>query len=358
MFTKKIIVISALAAIAFLGSCGNDNDSKVNASDQPIVLSTSPKTNDSNVAHNKVISVNFNKEMKGSTITSSSFSVKKGSSAVAGSITYSEKTVLFTPTAAFDQNTTYTVTLTTAVKSTKGFALSEDYSWKFTTGENSTGMSAVDLKSAAGFVILAKTAISNIPTTSITGDIGLSPAATSYITGFALTNATGYATSVQVTGKIYAADMVTPTSINLTVAVSDMIAAYNDAAGRLNPDFIELNTGNIGGRTLLPGLYKWTNTVTAPSNFVISGSANDVWIFQIAGDLDLSSGVKMTLSGGAKAENIFWQVAGEVSLGTSSDFKGNILSMTSVKLKTASTFTGRIMAQTDVVMDANTVRKL
>jgi hypothetical protein len=95
---------------------------------------------------------------------------------------------------------------------------------------------------------------------------------------------TGYATASQVTGKVYAADMVTPTSVNLTTAVQSMLTAYTDAAGRPSP-FLNLGAGNIGGQTLTPGLYKWGSTVTIPSNITISGSADDVWIFQISGDL-------------------------------------------------------------------------
>jgi hypothetical protein len=110
-----------------------------------------------------------------------------------------------------------------------------------------------------------------------------------------------------VTGKIYAADMADPTPINLTTAVENMITAYNDAAGRPSPDFSELGTGNIGGKTLVPGLYKWTSTVTLPSDVTISGGASDVWIFQIAGDLTMSSAVNVTLNGGAQAKNIFWR---------------------------------------------------
>ena len=117
------------------------------------------------------------------------------------------------------------------------------------------GQQPVDLGAAGNYVILAKTTITNIPNSAITGDLGLSPAATSYITGFALTNATGYATALQVTGKIYAADMASPTGTNLTTAVENMLTAYTDAAGRPTPDFTELYTGNLGGKTLTPGLY-------------------------------------------------------------------------------------------------------
>ena len=81
-----------------------------------------------------------------------------------------------------------------------------------------------------------------------------------------------------------------------------MITAYNDASGRPSPDFLEPGTGNIGGLTLSPGLYKWTSTVTMPTDLVISGSPNDVWIFQISGDLTMSADMNITLTGGAQAK--------------------------------------------------------
>jgi hypothetical protein len=170
-----------------------------------------------------------------------------------------------------------------------------------------------------------------------------------------LTNATGYATSSQVTGKLFAADMVSPTSSNLTTAVENMITAYNDAAGRPTPDFLELATGNIGGRTLTQGLYKWTSTVTLPSDVVISGGANDVWIFQISGDLTVSNGVKITLTGGAQAKNIFWQVAGQATVGTTAHFEGIILSMTGITFQTGASLNGRALAQTAVILDGSTI---
>jgi hypothetical protein len=227
--------------------------------------------------------------------------------------------------------------------------------WNFTTVATSSTLGVVNLGSAGNYVILAKTAISNISTSAITGDLGLSPAATSYITGLSLTNATGYATSAQVTGHVFAADMEAPTGINLTTAVENMITAYNDAAGRPTPDFLELGTGNLGGMTLTPGLYKFTTNVTMPSDVTISGGANDVWIFQISENLLMSNGVHINLIGGAQAKNIFWQVAGQATLGTTSSFKGIILSMTGITLQTGASFQGRALAQTAVVLDGNAV---
>ena len=149
--------------------------------------------------------------------------------------------------------------------------------------------------------------------------------------------------------------MVAPTSSNLTVAVENMITAYDDAAGRPSPNFIELGTGNLGGKTLTPGLYKWTSAVTVPTDVTISGGPNDVWIFQIAGNLTTSAGVKIKLAGGAQAKNIFWQVAGYAIFGTTSHFEGVVLSKTGITFLTGATFNGRALAQTAVILDANRV---
>ena len=213
----------------------------------------------------------------------------------------------------------------------------------------------VNLRTAGNFALLAKTAISTVPASAITGDVGISPAAGSYLTGFNLTDATGYATSPQVTGKLYASDMASPTPSILTTAVSDMETAYTDAAGRVIPDFVELHVGDLGGKTLIPGLYKWGNTVIAPTSFEINGDENSIWIFQIAGDLTISSGINVTLSGGAKAENIFWQVAGEATIGTNAHFEGIILSMTAINFTTGASLNGRALAQSAITLDQNTI---
>lgn len=319
----------------------------------PVVISTSPMNNATGVAITKIITVDFSELIDASTITASTFTLMEGSNLVNGSVTYAGTTATFTPDALLIAGTEYTATLTTGVKDLAEQALEADFAWTFST--TASGLAAVELRSAGNYVILAKTAINNIPTSAITGDMGLSPAATTFITGFALTDATGYATSPQVTGKVYAADMAGPTSTNLTTAVENMITAYNDAAGRPSPDFLELATGNIGGLTLASGLYKWTSTVTMPRDLVISGGPNDVWIFQISGDLSMSAGVNITLNGGAQAKNIFWQVAGEVTIGTTAHFEGIILSMTGITFQTGASMNGRALAQTAVILDANAV---
>jgi hypothetical protein len=159
------------------------------------------------------------------------------------------------------------------------------------------------------------------------------------------------------TGKAYAADYATPTPVNLTTAVSDMQTAYTDAAGRTLPDHTELGSGNIGGLTLASGLYKWSTGVTIPTDVTLSGGPNEVWIFQIAGDLTIAGATSVLLSGGAQARNIFWQVAGGVGvdLGTTSQFEGTILTEAAINLETGASINGRLLAQTAVTLDANTV---
>jgi len=220
------------------------------------------------------------------------------------------------------------------------------------------GPSPVLLGAAGNYVILAESGVSTVPASAIVGDVGLSPAAASFLTGFSITMVgTGSATSPQVTGSLFAADMTAPTSSNLTTAITNMGTAYTDAAGRPTPDFLNLGAGEIGGQTLLPGLYKWTTGVTASSDVTLSGGANDVWIFQIPGTLLVSPAKHILLSGGASAKNIFWQVAGGVNIGTTAHFEGIILSQTSITLGTGASMTGRALAQTAVILDANAVTK-
>ena len=321
----------------------------------PKVNSTDPLNNTIGVIRNKIFAITFSEAMDPLTINASTFTLKQGTNAIAGIVGYSGTTATFTPSIILEAGVTYTATISTGAKDVAGNMLANNTEWSFTTITANSTLGVVNLGTAGNYVVLAKTAINNNPASAITGDMGLSPAATSYITGFALTNATGYATSSQVTGKVFAADMVSPTSDNLTTAVENMLTAYTDAAGRPTPDFLELATGNIGGKTLTPGLYKWTSSVTLPSDVTISGGANDVWIFQISGDLFLSNAVKVTLTGGAQAKNIFWQVAGQATFDTTSHFEGIILSMTGITFKTGASFNGRALAQTAVILDGNVI---
>jgi hypothetical protein len=187
--------------------------------------------------------------------------------------------------------------------------------------------------------------------------MGVSPIASIAMTGFGLVmNSSGqFSKSTLVTGRIYAANYKAPIPSKLTTAVSDMQRAYAGAAGRKSPTATNLGSGNIGGLTLKPGLYKWSSGVTIPTNATLASPSNAVWIFQIAGTLNLSNGTQIFLSGGAQDKNIFWQVAGATTLQTGSVFHGIILDATSVSLKTGAKLNGRALAQTAVTLESNAI---
>ena len=210
----------------------------------------------------------------------------------------------------------------------------------------------VNLGAATPFVILTKTGITDVPSSDITGDVGTSP-----ITGAAIG-----LTCIEVTGTIYSVDAAGPACevINpslLTAAVGDMQTAYTDAAGRAGPDFTELYAGNLSGKTLVPGLYKWSTDVLITTDATLAGPADAVWIFQIAGNLTLGSGAKILLSGAPQARNIFWQVGGGVGvvLGTTAHVEGTILAVKAIHLRTGASLNGRALSQTAVTLDQNTL---
>lgn len=214
----------------------------------------------------------------------------------------------------------------------------------------------VGLGAAGGFAILAKSGISTVPQSAVTGNIGVSPIARGGITGFSETMdaSNTFARSTQVVGKLFAADYAAPSPANLGTAVLDMQAAYTDAAGRA-PDYTELGTGNIGGMTLSPGTYKWSTGVRIPTNVTLKGGPNDVWIFQISGGITQASATRVILAGGARARNIFWQAADVVAIGTTAHMEGIVLAQTGITLATGATMNGRLLAQTAVTLQMNAV---
>jgi Ice-binding-like len=213
------------------------------------------------------------------------------------------------------------------------------------------GPAAVSLGTAGTFTILSKTGITDVYPSPIVGNVGVSP-----ITGAALLLTCG-----EVTGNTYTVDAAgpLPCAVNdatlLTLAVGDMGFAYDDAAGRLSPDVTELGAGEIGGLTLAPGLYKWGTGLLISTDVTLSGGPNDVWILQVAGTLNQASATRVTLAGGALPKNIFWQVAGAVTIGTTAHFEGVLLAKTLIAANTGATINGRLLAQTAVTLQMTTV---
>ncbi|MFH1976725.1 MAG: ice-binding family protein, partial [Pseudomonadota bacterium] len=327
----------------------------------PTVTLTDPADLATDVAINRNITATFSEAMDPLTITTATFTLTQGGATpVPGAVTYVGTTATFNPTSNLAVSTVYTATITTGAKDLADNALAADKVWSFTTrATTAAGPAPVNLGTAGDFVILAKSGISTVPDSEITGDIGVSPIDRTALTGFGETMdiSNEFSTSAQVVApfKLYAADYAVPTPAKMTTAVSDMETAYTDAAGRPTPDFIELGAGEIGGLTLVPGLYKWGTSVSILNDVTLDGGPNDVWIFQIAGDITMAAAKSVILSGGALPKNIFWQTFGFVALGTTAHFEGVILSYTEITVNTGASVNGRLLSQTAVTLDQNAV---
>lgn len=326
----------------------------------PTVISTDPASNAIGVALNKTIAATFSVPMNPLTISSSTFTLKHGTTTDAGLVTYSGSTASFNPNSDLLAGTTYTATVTNGAENLAGTPMDNDYIWTFTTAAAAPiGPGVVNLGTAGDFAALTKSGISTTGITSVTGNIGVSPAAATAITGFGLimdTDGTSSHTPI-VIGKVYAADYAAPTPAKMTTAVSDMETAYTTANGLTTPaPVVDLYAGDISGRTLAPGLYKWsTGVLITNAGVTLSGGPNDTWVFQIAQDLTVNSSAIVHLTGGAQAKNIVWVVAAQAVLGTNVDFSGIILSKTLISLNTGAKVTGRLLAQTAVTLNASTV---
>jgi hypothetical protein len=214
-----------------------------------------------------------------------------------------------------------------------------------------SSVAPVNLGTAGIFAILTSSGITDVYASKISGNVGASP-----ITGDAIG-----LTCPEVSGTIYSVNAGGPLSCRvtnapaLTTAVQDEESAYTDAAGRTSPDFVNLGAGQMGGRTLAPGLYRWSTGVSISTDVTLVGGPNDVWIFQIAGPLTQASATTVRLAGGAQARNIFWQSAGAVTLGTGAHSEGTILAKTMIALNTGASTNGRLLAQTAVTLQQNRV---
>jgi hypothetical protein len=237
-------------------------------------------------------------------------------------------------------------------------------------GVVSSAVGAVGLGVAGKYAILSKAGISTTDSSDITGSIAVSPIAATAITGFSLTadSTNVFSISGLVTGQVKAANYAVPTPADLTTAVSNMEAAYTDAAGRdlTGIPATNLNIGGgvlggvgvIGGHSnqLTAGVYKFGSSVYINNDLYLQGSATDIFIFQISGDLIQAATTQVLLAGSnVKPENIFWQVAGFVNIGASAHMEGVLLVKTHAIFNSSSSLKGRILAQTAVTLDANTI---
>lgn len=372
----------ALLLATLVAACGGGSDAGPTAESAnkralasaaaPTVVSTNPNDNathvptsthgSNNIVTGTVVSATFSQPMDPATLNSSpagtqlTFTLKEtNGNNIAGTVTMNASNTVasFTPTtSALNTNTSYTATVTMAARNAGGTALAMPVAWSFTTRTIAFAAQApVSLGTAGTFAILSKTGVTDVYASAINGDVGASP-----ITGAAI----GLTCPEVMTGIIYSVDAAGPpckvtNASLLTTAIGDMEIAYTNAAGRTFPDVVNLGAGEIGGLTLAPGLYKWGTDVLISTDVTLTGGPNDVWIFQIAGGITQANGTRVTMAGGALPKNVFWQSAGEVSVGTTAHFEGVILAKTLIAVKTGASVNGRLLAQTEVTLQKNSV---
>jgi hypothetical protein len=237
-------------------------------------------------------------------------------------------------------------------------------------GATTAAVLPVTLGTAGNFEILASTGISEAGVSTITGKIGTSPSTSSTIgvacaefagAPAANTSVYGIDTAYSLAGGganagCYATGDVT----TAPAAVINMQNAYNYAAdATLYPaTATELNGGNLtNGEVFAPGVYKWSTAVTIPAaaTITLTGTATDVWVFQVAGGVAEGAGAKVLMGGTALASNVFWQSAGVVAIGAGATLNGVVLSKTGITLSAGATVHGKLLAQTSVTLSGDTV---
>jgi hypothetical protein len=350
--TRKQILLSTMVAVAFL-AIGGLVLAKANG-----LLGTLAGADETPVTAITVSAVDESTR----TITVSTIEVNNGTIRMVATITppsATDTTIVWsvvdgTGTASIDRcgqlfaitNGTVTVTATSA-------SYPSIFGTEIITISNQ--LEGIDLKTAANYTILAETGISSLGS-SIQGDIGANAA--NSVTGFGtLTLDAGgeFSTSPQVSGRVYLPNYTAPTPATLTAAVGDMGTAYTTGGLATPPTSTELYAGDLSGQTIVGGIYKWSTSVAINSDVTLSGDASDVWIFQIAGGITQKESTKVILSGGARAENVFWLSATTVALGTNANFEGIVLAKTDITVGANTSVNGRLLAQTRVDLGAGCV---
>lgn len=317
----------------------------------PRVTSTDPANNATNVALNKIITATFDMPMDPSTITDLTFTLKDGNTSIIGAVSYLGTTATFIPNVNLLSNTNYTATITTGAKNIAGTPLANNYVWNFSTITTSTG-TEIDLESAEDFGILAGVGISNNAGFSEIYDmnVGISPGVRSSITGFP--------PAIIVNGAMFASDDIAPLGIPamLTQAKQDLTNVYLFVEGMAATATV---SGDQGGLTLAPGVYKSTSTLLIQSGDLTldaQGDPNAVFVFQVASAFTTVGGAggNIILTNGAQAKNVYWQTGSSATIGDYTSFKGNILALQSITMGAYSTAVGRMLARNGAVVLTHT----
>ena len=319
----------------------------------PTVISTDPTNNATGVAVNKVIAATFSVPMDPTTITTSTFTLKQGTTAVSGAVTYSGSTASFTPSSNLLASTVYTATITTGAKNVAGISLVNNYVWSFTTTSNAN---LPVLGSAARFGAFGGNAgITNQGLNTIINNGGIgTTAASTLVTGFhdGLTGDVYTETPLNVgdvTGGIFTAPPAPGTATSMTIAqngLNDATIAYNSISPASKPGGIDPGAGELGGLTLAPGVYKSASGTFKISNGNLTldakGDPNAVWIFQTAAGLTVGiagpTGARsvLFLNGVGQPNNVYWYVGSAATINAAGGgvMVGNIIAYSGVTFST------------------------
>jgi hypothetical protein len=329
------------------------------------VTSTNPANRDVQVAINKKIAATFNELMNPATVLAG-FTVKgPGKTPVSGKVTVSGNVATFAPTDDLSPDTTFTAHISTQASALSGDALADEYVWTFKTGTQPAQLlpqSVVPLGAASRFAILASAAITNIPTSDIFGDVGLTPDPGANISGFSMP-----ATCPEVTGFVYAVDASGPACatvhpVLLANAKASAALAFTNAkaAARGTPQAV---SGNLNGLTLYPGLYESGSSIQLSADGFLyldaQGDEDAVFIIRTATSITTEDGSEVVLTKGAQAANVYWTAGSAVTLGTNSSMKGTVIAGTAISLLTGADLEGRALNQgtaaAAITLDASTI---
>lgn len=330
----------------------------------PMVTSSDPANSATNVALNKVLSVEFSEAMDPATISTSSFTLMRGTTAVTGSVSYTGTTATFTPVSNLLSGTTYTATITNAAQNLSGIPLASNFTWTFSTNAP-LGPPVVDLKSLIEYGIIAGVGVSNNagPSEIRNMNVGIHPGVRTSITGFFDVDG---GPGLIVNGNFHASDDATPTGIaaSLNQAKLDLVEAYDAAMGASTPA-PAIAPADLGGQTLAPGIWTSASTMLLQNgNLTLDaqGDENAVWIFKVgssftsvgSGPFPSAAGGNVILTGGAKASNVFWVVGASAIIGDFTSFKGNVLAFSSITMNSGAQAEGRMLARNGSVVLTST----
>lgn len=324
----------------------------------PFVTSTDPSDQDASVTLSQNVMANFNEAMDNTSITTTTFTIMEGLNPVLGVVTYAGTTATFNPNSDFVAGKTYTAKITKDVTNVGGTKMANDYVWSFSIP--TVPVVTVDiLKSVARFGIFAGVGISNDAGFSVINnlDVGIDPGVRSSVTGFPPAKVVG--------GAIYCYDDLMPagTPAMLDQAKADLVAAYLYLEGATAPAPVTVS-GDQGGKTLAPGIYKSTSTLLIQNGDLTldaQGDPNAVFIFQVASAFTTIGGAggSVILTGKANAKNVYWQTGSSATIGDYTDFYGNVVALQSITMGAYSNAVGRMLARNGAVTmtSTNTISK-